>query len=76
MSVCICVQPIHTLKVQSFFRSKSMEVSEARRAEGNRAFQEKKNQQALVMYSQAVMRAPHDHGEARAAADLAVMLMC
>ncbi|XP_071517837.1 SET and MYND domain-containing protein 4-like [Panulirus ornatus] len=62
------VKPIHTLKVQSFYKQKSRKVSETRRAEGNRAFQEKKNQQALVLYSQAVMRAPHDDGASLALA--------
>ncbi|KAK8724183.1 hypothetical protein OTU49_011256 [Cherax quadricarinatus] len=62
------VKPIHTLKVQSFYRQKSREVSECRREEGNKAFQEKKNGQALVLYSQAVVRAPHDEGKSLALA--------
>ncbi|XP_069195439.1 SET and MYND domain-containing protein 4 [Procambarus clarkii] len=62
------VKPIHTLKVQSFYKQKSQEVSENRRAEGNKAFQEKKNEQALLLYSQAVMRAPHDSGNSLALA--------
>lgn len=57
------VKPIHTLKVQSFYKGKSREVSENRRADGNKAFQNKKYQQALILYSQAVMRAPHSDGD-------------
>lgn len=54
---------MHTLKVQSFYKEKSNEVSEARRAAGNKAFQGKKNQEALMLYSQAVMMADHEDGE-------------
>ncbi|XP_063881235.1 SET and MYND domain-containing protein 4-like isoform X2 [Scylla paramamosain] len=57
------VKPIHTLKVTSFFKQKSREVSEKRRNDGNKAFQDKKYQQALIAYSQAVMRAPHHDGD-------------
>ncbi|XP_042225909.1 SET and MYND domain-containing protein 4-like [Homarus americanus] len=62
------VKPIHTLKVQSFYKHKSREVSESRRTDGNKAYQEKKYQQALLNYSQAVMRAPYDEGESLALA--------
>ncbi|XP_042892381.1 SET and MYND domain-containing protein 4-like [Penaeus japonicus] len=60
------VKPVHTLKVQSFYKEKSNEVSEARRAAGNKAFQGKKNQEALMLYSQAVMMADHEDGDSLA----------
>ncbi|XP_050691384.1 SET and MYND domain-containing protein 4-like isoform X2 [Eriocheir sinensis] len=62
------IKPIHTLKVQSFYKEKSRQVSEERRADGNKAFQNKKYQQALILYSQAVMRAPYDEGDSYALA--------
>ncbi|KAK4311765.1 hypothetical protein Pmani_016759 [Petrolisthes manimaculis] len=62
------VKPIHTLKLQSFYRQKSREFSEGRRADGNKAFQNKNYDQALFLYSQAVMRAPHNQGDSLAMA--------
>ncbi|XP_069993249.1 SET and MYND domain-containing protein 4 [Penaeus vannamei] len=60
------VKPVHTLKVQSFYKEKSNEVSEDRRAAGNKAFQGKRNQEALMLYSQAVMMADHEDGDSLA----------
>ena len=38
-------------------------MSEEKRADGNKAFQDKKYQKALILYSVAVMRAPHKDGK-------------
>ena len=59
-SFILCFQPLHTLKVQKFYKQKDADLSERKRNDGNKAFQSKQNQAALSLYSQAIVKAPHE----------------
>ncbi|KAK7086785.1 hypothetical protein SK128_009829 [Halocaridina rubra] len=54
------IKPVHTLKIQSFYKAKDSDMAEYFRKKGNAAFQNKENMEALVMYSRAVMKAPYN----------------
>ena len=59
-----CLQPVHSLRVQRFYKQKDGEAAAQARLRGNKLFLNKQDKQALQAYSQAVMQASHvDGGE-------------
>ncbi|KAK7086786.1 hypothetical protein SK128_009830 [Halocaridina rubra] len=53
-------KPIHKLKIRRFYKMKNREKSEIFRSQGNQAFQQLKNEEAIAYYSQAILLAPHN----------------